>query len=943
MYNFKDIESKWQKYWDNNSSFKAANGGDKPKYYVLIEFPYPSGVGLHIGHPRSYTALDSLARKRRLEGYNVLFPMGWDAFGLPAENYAIKNHIHPRDAVKQNVAVFKKQLKNLGISFDWNREFSTTDPEYFKWTQWQFIKFFEHGLAYKDKKAINWCISCKVGLSNEEVEHGHCERCGGQVVKREKEQWMLRMKSYSEKLIGGLDDTNFIDRVKIAQINWIGKSEGAEVDFAIDGSSEQLKVYTTRPDTIFGVTFMVLAPEHPVLDKLKDMITNYDDVKNYQYEASKKSEFERVELSKEKTGVKLNGISAINPLNNSKIEIWISDYVMMNYGTGAIMAVPAHDERDYEFAKKFDIPIIEVIERETGEKRDNEEYRKSIVALVKDPKTDKYLTINWGPLGGRLLIGGGLEENEDAVKCALREITEETGYTDLKYLGKTSTIHHHYFAFSKNKARYIDATGLYFELESDNRIEQQLALDEQNKFTVEWVSKDVVEKEITDMLHKAVYNDFAYELPYTGDGIMVNSSFLNGINNKKESIAKMISYLEEKGLGKKTVNYRLQDWVFSRQRFWGEPIPMINCDSCGWVPVPDNDLPVMLPDVAQYEPTDNGESPLANMPEWYTVPCPKCGKQARRETDTMPNWAGSSWYWLRYMDPHNKDAFVSKEALEYWGKVDWYNGGMEHATRHLLYARFWHRFLYDIGLVPTKEPFNIRTAHGMILGENGEKISKSKGNGINPNEIVDAYGADTLRAYEMFIGDYETDTAWSTNGLKGCKRFLDRLWNIQDKVVEGEAYSISLEASIHKTIKKVGNDIENMKYNTAVSALMTLLNEFDKEPTITKADLRTFITLLNPIAPHITEEINEAMKLGNPLCTTSWPTYDEAKTIDDEFEMIIQVNGKVRGRIIVAANISEAEMKEKALSNDTASKYLEGSDIVKVITVPHKLVNIVVK
>ena len=800
MYNHLEIEKKWQNYWDENKSFEAVNGSTKPKYYILIEFPYPSGTGLHIGHPRSYTALDSLARKRRMQGYNVLFPMGWDAFGLPAENYAIKNKIHPKEAVKENIGTFKNQLKNLGISFDWSREFATTDPEYYKWTQWQFLKFYEHGLAYKDKKAINWCVSCKVGLSNEEVERGHCERCGGEVVKKEKEQWMLKMRSYADKLIEGLDETDFIDRVKTAQINWIGKSEGAEIKFSIDGTNDNLVVFTTRPDTIYGVTFMVIAPEHPILEKLKDKITNYDEVIDYQIEASKKSEFERIEISKEKTGVKLEGINAINPITNEKIPVYISDYVMMGYGTGSIMAVPAHDGRDYEFARKFNIPIIEVIK------------------------------------------GGNIEKEA-----------------------------------------------------------------------------------------------------YIGDGEMVNSDILNGITNKKEAIEKINSHLENLGIGKKTVNYRLQDWVFSRQRFWGEPIPMICCDDCGWVPVPESDLPVLLPDVAEYEPTDNGESPLANIPEWYTVPCPKCGKSARRETDTMPNWAGSSWYWLRYMDPHNKDEFVSREALEYWGKVDWYNGGMEHATRHLLYARFWHRFLYDIGLVPTKEPFSIRTAHGMVLGEDGEKISKSKGNGINPNEIVSEYGADTLRLYEMFMGDYEIDTAWSTNGLKGCRRFLDKLWRIQEKVVDGASFSPNLEVSIHKTIKKVSDDIENMKYNTAISALMTLLNEYEKQNSITKADLRVFITLLNPIAPHITEEINELQSLGESLCESSWPVHDESKTIEDTFEMVVQVNGKVRGKVKMPTNVSNKEMEECALSIDNIKKYVEGKDIVKLIVIPNKLVNIVIK
>ncbi len=800
MYNFKNIEKKWRQKWDKNKSFKAYNESDKPKYYVLIEFPYPSGSGLHIGHPRSYTALDTLARKRRLEGYNVLFPIGWDAFGLPAENYAIKNHIHPKDAVEENIIVFKEQLKNLGISFDWDREIATTDPEYYKWTQWQFLKFYEHGLAYKEKKTINWCNSCKVGLANEEVEQGHCERCGGDVVKKEKDQWMLRMRSYADKLIDGLAETDFIDRVKTAQINWIGKSEGAQIDFTIENNNEVLSVYTTRPDTIYGVTFMVISPEHPLIETLKYSITNYEEVVNYRLDAAKKSEFERVELLKEKTGVKLKGVNIINPLNNKKIELWTADYVMMGYGTGAIMAVPAHDERDYEFARKFGINIIEVIK------------------------------------------GGNIEESA-----------------------------------------------------------------------------------------------------YIGDGEMINSGILNGIDNKAASIDKMINYLEEKGLGKKTTNYRLQDWVFSRQRFWGEPIPMIYCDDCGWVPVNESDLPVLLPDVAEYEPTDNGESPLAKMPEWYTVPCPKCGKKARRETDTMPNWAGSSWYWLRYMDPNNKEEFVGREALEYWGKVDWYNGGMEHATRHLLYARFWHRFLYDIGLAPTKEPFSIRTAHGMVLGENGEKMSKSKGNVINPTDIVEEYGADSIRLYEMFMGDYELDTSWSTNGLKGCKRFLDKVWRIQNNVVAGNEYSKSLETSIHKTIKKVSNDIENMKYNTAVSSLMTLLNEFEKQPNITSADLRTFLVLLNPMAPHITEEINELNNLGEMIASSKWPEYDEAKTIDDEFEMIIQVNGKLRGRVIVPKNINEAEMKTIALENEGAIKHIEGKEIVRVITVPNKLVNIVIK
>lgn len=798
MYNTKEIETKWQNYWQDHKTFCADNTSDKDKYYILVEFPYPSGSGLHVGHVRSYTALDAYARLKRMRGYNVLFPMGWDAFGAPAEQYAIKNHIHPKDAVKENIKTFKGQIQSLGISFDWNREFSTTDPEYYKWTQWQFLKFFEKGMAYKTKKDINWCPNCKTGLSNEDSSGGVCERCGTKVVQKEKEQWMLRMSDYAEDLLKGLDDTHFHDRIKLGQINWIGKSTGAEVDFKIKDSDYNLTVYTTRCDTLYGVTFMVIAPEHPIIDTLKDQITNMDEIHEYQQFAKSKTEFERTEINKDKTGVKLNGIKAINPVNNEEIEIWISDYVMMNYGTGAIMAVPAHDERDYEFAKKFNIPIIEVIK------------------------------------------GGD-------------------------------------------------------------------------------ISKEA----------------------YTGDGEMVNSGILNGMTNKQDSIAKMLEYLEEKKIGHKKVNYRLQDWIFSRQRFWGEPIPLVYCKHCGWVPVKYEDLPVTLPDVAEYEPTDNGESPLAKIEDWVNTTCPKCGGKARRETDTMPNWAGSSWYWLRYMDAHNDKAFASPDALKYWGKVDWYNGGMEHTTRHLLYARFWNQFLYNNGLVPNKEPFDIRVSHGMILGSNGEKMSKSKGNVVNPDEIVRDMGADALRTYEMFIGDYEKDAAWSTNGLKGCRKFLDRIWRLQEKLNDNSGFTD--EVLINKTIKKVTYDIENMKYNTAVSALMIMVNEYEKEDSITKSDLRVLIHLLNPIAPHITEEINARCSLGNPLCESEWPTYDESKTVSDTYEMVVQVNGKVRGKIEVATDTTKEEMETLAKKIDNVQIHIEGKEIVKVIVVPKKLVNIVVR
>ena len=793
MYEHQKIEQKWQEYWQKHQTFAASNNSEKPKSYLLVEFPYPSGAGLHVGHVRSYTALDTLARKRRMEGHNVLFPIGWDAFGAPAEQYAIKNHIHPKDAVKANIKTFKKQIEELGISFDWNREFSTTDPEYYKWTQWQFLKFYEHGMAYKAKKNINWCPTCKTGLSNEDSAGGVCERCGSQVYQKEKEQWLLRMRDYAEDLIQGLDDTNFSDRVKIGQINWIGKSKGAEIDFKI--GDENLTVYTTRPDTIYGVTFMVIAPEHPLIEKLSNKITNMDEIKKYQEFAKTKSELERTELSKEKTGVEIKGIKAINPVTKKEIPIWTADYVMMGYGTGAIMAVPAHDSRDYEFANKFNIDIIPVIEGDT--------------------------------------------------------------------------------------------------------------------------------------------------LPYTGDGKYINSDILNGMTNKDEAVHKMIDYLEKNKIGRPKVNYRLQDWIFSRQRFWGEPIPLINCPNCGWVEVPEKDLPVRLPDVANYEPTDDGESPLAGIDEWVNTTCPKCGGKAKRETDTMPNWAGSSWYWLRYMDAHNDREFVSKEALNYWGKVDWYDGGMEHVARHLLYARFWNQFLYNIGLVPNKEPFDKRTLHGMILGPDGEKMSKSKGNVINPHSIVEEFGADALRVYEMFIGDYEKDAAWSTNGLKGCKRFLDRVWKIGEKLNDKQGYQN--EVLVNQTIKKVSDDIENIKYNTAVSALMILLNNYEDEESITKDEYRTLLHLLNPFAPHITEELNEKYSLGKPLCESNWPKYDETKIENDNYELVFQVNGKVRGKMEVAKETSKQEMEKLAKENENVKKFIEGKEIVKIITIPGRLVNIVVK
>ena len=795
--NSKIIEEKWQKYWEEHKSFEAVTGSDKKPYYILVEFPYPSGAGLHVGHVRSYTAQDAIARMMRLQGYNVLFPMGWDAFGAPAEQFAIKNHIHPKEAVKKNISTFKRQMQTLGFSFDWDREFSTTDPEYYRWTQWQFLQFYKHGMAYKDTVPVNWCPNCKTVLSNEDAAGGVCERCGTQVEQKEKSQWMLRMSDYAEDLLKGLDDTNFAEKVKLGQINWIGKSVGAEVTFKIDGYEEGFTVFTTRCDTLFGATYCVLAPEHKLVDKITTE-EQKSEVEAYKKICLLKNEMERTELNKEKTGI-FTGAYAINPVNGVKIPIYISDYVLASYGTGAIMAVPAHDTRDYEFAKKYNIPIIQVLDGEGSN----------------------------------------------------------------------------------------------------------------------------IEKEA-----------------FVGDGIHINSGFLDGLN-KEDAISKMLEFLEEHKCGKKKVNYKMRDWIFSRQRFWGEPIPMIYCEHCGWQPMDEADLPLVLPDVAEYEPTDNGESPLAKITDWVNTACPKCGGPAKRETDTMPNWAGSSWYFLRFMDPHNTHEFAGMDAMKYWRRVDWYNGGMEHTARHLLYARFWVQFLYNIGLVPSKEMIWTRVSHGMVLGSDNQKMSKSKGNVINPDDIVNEYGADTLRVYEMFMGDYQSDSPWSTDSLKGCKRFLDKVIRLKNKVIDGDKYSEALEKIIHKSIKKVQNDLQTMAYNTAISTLMILANNFDELDSITNEDYHLLLTLLNPIAPHITEELNEQIGY-KPICESTWPVYDEAKTIDDEKEIGVQVNGKLRASIKISINEDEESIKSKALSEENVKKYVEGKSIIKIIVIPGRIVNIVV-
>ncbi len=800
-YNFKEIEKKWQDKWDKEGTFNAKDDYTMKKWYGLIEFPYPSGQGLHVGHPRSYTALDIIARKRRLQGYNVLFPIGFDAFGLPAENYAIKTNVHPKITTAQNIAHFTEQLKSLGFSFDWSRKIDTTDPEYYKWTQWIFIQLYKHGLAYKTTMPINFCTGCKVGLANEEVVNGVCERCGSPVVQKEKSEWMLKITDYAQKLIDDLDGVDFLEKIKVQQKNWIGRSEGAEVNFKIANMDKNLTVYTTRPDTLFGSTYMVISPEHPILKELEDKIENLDEVKEYQKQASLKSAFERSELNKEKTGVEIKGITAINPLTNKEIPIWISDYVLITYGTGAIMAVPAHDTRDYEFAKKFNLPIVQVVD-------------------------------------------------------------------------------------GKN----VD-------------------------------------------LSKEAFTDVA-------TGKLINSDFLNGLE-VSEAKKTVIKYLEDNHIGTKKINYKLRDWVFSRQRYWGEPIPMVYCEDCGWVPLDEKDLPLKLPEVEEFTPGENGESPLAKQTDWINTTCPHCGKPAKRETDTMPQWAGSSWYFLRYMDPHNDKELASKEALEYWSPVDWYNGGMEHTTLHLLYSRFWHKFLYDIGVVPTKEPYQKRTSHGMILGTNGEKMSKSKGNVINPDDIVNEFGADTFRVYEMFMGPFDQVAAWSMESIRGCGKFLDRVWNMQNMLVDGDTYSKEAEKMMHKAIKKVSQDIEDMKFNTSVSTFMTMVNEFYKLGKINKAEFKTFLTLLNPFAPHITEELNKIAGFDADVSTYSWPEYDEAKTIDDEITLPIQFNGKLKATITISVDEDESSVKEK-VHNAIDSK-LDGKTIVKEIYVKNKIYNVVVK
>jgi Leucyl-tRNA synthetase len=942
MYNFKSIEKKWQKYWDDNESFKASDDYTKPKQYNLVEFPYPSGVGMHLGHIKAYIGMEVLSRRERMQGYNVLFPMGFDAFGLPAENYAIQVGKHPRVITDENIEIFTNQLKEVGFSFDFSRVVDTTDPNYYKWTQWIFLKLFEHGLAFKDRTYVNFCPKCQVVLSNEDSQGGKCDRCDSDVIQKEKDVWFLRITEYAEKLLEGLDTVDFPSRVRLGQENWIGKSTGAFVDFNIKNLDYALKIYTTRPDTLYGVTFMVVAPEHPLIDQYKDKITNMDKIKAYREKASHKTEFERVELAKDKTGELIEGLSAINPVNGKEIPIYIADYVMMSYGTGAIMAVPAHDERDYEFATKFNISIIPVIEQITGTPRENEAKKESIVAVIYDPKENKYLTINWGDKGGRIFVGGTRHDSEDPIECAKREIAEETGYNDIEFVRETFPINHHYYAHNKDKAFEIDATGLLFNLVSDKQVDRNLDEDEIDNFKVEWVSKEIAEKEINEELHRTVYDNLNNPTAYTGDGKMINSDVLNGLKNKKDSIETMNNYLKENNIGEPGIQYKMKDWAFNRQRYWGEPIPIVYCDSCGMVPMKYEDLPLELPEMEDFKPGPDGESPLINATDWVNCKCPTCGGEARRETDTMPQWAGSSWYYLRYLDPTNSNEIASKEAMEYWMNVDVYNGGAEHITRHLIYSRFWHRFLYDIGIVNTKEPYQKRTTTGLILGSDGSKMSKSKGNTVNPSDVVREYGADVLRCYVLFMGDYAEEAPWNEAGVKGINRFLDRIYKLQEIVTEGNEYSKEFISMIHKTIKKVTEDIDNLKYNTAISELMKMINAYYDKGSITKKDYEVLVTLLYPFAPHLAEEMNQI--LGNEsLTVTDWPIHDERKTIDDTYEMVVQVNGKLRGKIEVATTTTKEEMESLAQSIDNVKSFIAGSEIVKIIVVPKKLVNIVIK
>lgn len=947
MYN-KEIDKKWQDKWYSEKSFKAIDDKTKKKFYSLIEFPYPSGIGLHVGHVRAFMGMEVVSRKKRLEGYNVLFPIGWDAFGLPTENYAIKTGIHPRKVTDDNIAVFTKQLKALGFSFDFDRQVDTTSPAYYKWTQWIFLKLFENGLAYKDKAEVNYCTTCQVVLANEESQGGKCDRCDGEVIQMEKEVWMLKITAYANKLLEELENLDFLPRIKVMQENWIGKSTGAEMNFKIEGKEDYLAIYTTRPDTIFGVTFMVIAPEHPILEKYKNEIENYDEILEYARNAKKKTEFERVHLSKEKTGVEVKGITILNPLTNKKVPLWISDYVMMGYGTGAIMAVPAHDTRDYEFAKKFGIDITQVIAKEYYSKENppiigkKDTKRNTVVVVVKHWKENKYICLEWKKQTWKSLITGGVEEGETAIEAAVRETKEETGYQDIKSVSYIPFEHvEHFYAAHKDVNRVINQKSVFIELGSDEYIER--GTEEKEQYDILWLTEEEMLETIKLESHKEVFDIYLNDgKPMTEPGILINSEFLNGLG-MKDAINKINECLTDNNLGKATTNYYMKDWAFARQRYWGEPVPIIKCEKCGLVPVPEKELPLLLPEVEDFRPSEDGQSPLAKVDSFVNTTCPKCSGPAKRETDTMPQWAGSSWYYLRYTDPRNNEELASKENLNYWLPVDWYNGGMEHVTRHLIYSRFWHRFLYDIGVVPTKEPYSKRTAQGLILGADGEKMSKSKGNVVNPNDIVNEYGADTLRAYILFIGEYELPAPWNDNGVKGVKKFLDRVMRIDQFITQDSIEDKDVTRELHKTIKKVTGDYEAMKFNTAIAQMMIFVNSVYKKGKISKQALAKFITVLSPIAPHVAEELWEKYGITESLKTATWPEYDDELIKEDMVEIAVQINGQVKYKIQVGTDETKESIEKEAITNEGYAKAMDGREAVKIVVVPGRIVNIVAK
>ncbi|MCX8075366.1 MAG: class I tRNA ligase family protein [Clostridia bacterium] len=943
----KEIDEKWQRIWEDKKPFRAEDFSNKEKFYALIEFPYPSGVGLHVGHARAFMGMEAICRKKRLQGYNVLYPIGFDAFGLPTENYAMKTGIHPRKVTDDNIANFTKQLKSIGFSFDYDRVVDTTTPEYFKWTQWIFLKLFEKGLAYKEKTYVNYCPKCRVILANEESQGGKCDRCDSQVIQKEKEVWMLKITEYADKLLEGLNEVDFMPRVRIEQENWIGKSSGAQIKFNIKDTDRFIEVFTTRPDTIFGVTYMALAPEHPILDELKDKISNFDELVEYRNKANQKTEFERVELAKDKTGVLVKGIEVVHPITGELVPVWITDYVMMGYGTGSIMAVPAHDTRDYEFAKKFGINIKPVIawdhldvNNPPREGKQNTD-RQAVVVLVKHWSEDKYICLKWKKQTWIDLITGGIEEGEDPILAAIREVKEETGYINIKSASYLPFEHiDRFFAAHKDVNRVVYQKNIVIELENGDC--QETSQDEKDQYDILWLTKEEMLEQINIDSHTYFFEVYLKDgEPWLKDGILVNSGFLNGLdveNAKKVAI----EYLEKNNIGVAKNNYHMKDWAFARQRYWGEPVPIVKCDDCGLVPLKENDLPLTLPDVDNFIPGEDGESPLAKIDSWVNTVCPCCGKPAKRETDTMPQWAGSSWYFLRYIDPKNSEALADKDKLKYWLSVDWYNGGMEHVTRHLIYSRFWHRFLYDIGVVPTKEPYAKRTTQGLILGPDGEKMSKSRGNVVNPDDIINEYGADTLRTYILFIGEYSQSAPWSDNGVKGAKKFLDRVMRLDAKAADEDIRSSMLDRELNMVIKKVTLDIEDMKYNTAIAAMMSYVNVLYKEEKVSKVYIKPLLQILNPIAPHVTEELWEKLGFEGHVFESVWPKYDESKLELDQIELAVQINGTVRFKLVVDSSLDEASIEQIVRNDERLKQYLVEKAIKKVIVIKSRIVNVVI-